>query len=354
MTEIEKQIIDALEPGDTVEYKKEQLDKVAGKMSQTRSLEFSRYLTSRFIMAIKSQPVAQMVAKWDVLSEDEKMTLVQKLIDTLLEIIISDVDNNNVTIYKADGTELGDIGSHARAVYKEDIKAPNIKIDSVDAKGFQMGVSPTGRLSINFQLPIYGTVDFLLMDLRHEASHIVDMFLTPISPLPPEVSRASFHNYIQPEDDAKYYVNNQAELNAETGRTEYAAEIRQAVKDVKAGQTIVLPKHTRPTIREAVMLEVLNEVHNNTKRAIEENRKRLPDKVYGGIEDKDVFIDRLLKSLDEKKKNLLDSMGTYVGMPADNWKFKVSSEYAMPLMISDAERHGGSPDLSKVISTERY
>lgn len=333
-----KELVDILERGNTVGYKKEQLDKIAGQMSDERNLEFSKYVTRVFTTALKTPPIAEMVNRWNSLSGDEKITFTQNITNTFLDIIISDIDNGNVTIYKADGIVMGDeISPEARALFRQDIHAPKIKVGTMTSR--QMGVSKTGNLDINFDFLMYKLQDCFLMDLRHELAHVIDIFIPEISPIPPEVRKTALRNYVQPEDGKEYYIDNPIELNAQTDRFGYATQIRQTIKEIKAGETIVLPKHVRPTGRTAVLMEILNDVHNDAKRHIENNRAQLPESLYEGATNKNDFINQIINDLDEKKKKLIKSMGLYMAGSYNLWKSKVADEYMSSVFVTMPERH---------------
>ena len=57
---------------------------------------------------------------------------------------------------------------------------------------------------------------------------------------------------------------------------------------------------------ESRMIEIIDELETVTIQRIEENRKNLPEQLYGNTKNRDVFIDEILSTLPEKKKKAMD------------------------------------------------
>ncbi|MDR0727076.1 MAG: hypothetical protein LBF37_03355, partial [Rickettsiales bacterium] len=84
----DKKLIEAVECGGTVKYREKQLDKIAGQMSESRNIEFARYLTGRFTTAIRSSELSGFLENWAGLSIDDKKLFTKKFLDILWDLLI--------------------------------------------------------------------------------------------------------------------------------------------------------------------------------------------------------------------------------------------------------------------------
>ena len=67
------------------------------------------------------------------------------------------------------------------------------------------------------------------MDLRHESTHIVDMFFPSISPLDMDIRDLSMAFYIKPQQDFNLYKQNPLELNANMRRREFGNKLQEKI-----------------------------------------------------------------------------------------------------------------------------
>ncbi|MCL1892545.1 MAG: hypothetical protein FWF97_04665 [Alphaproteobacteria bacterium] len=214
------------------------VDKLLEKVSKERNEEFGRYLTGLFVRTMKQPNIAGRILGFGSMTNDVKVDFTQSFMDALIDLINKDIDEDKVKIYNQSGELINGpdstISKHSLSLFKEDIKIPKMKVADVPRKGFQMGMGPTKDLGINFDWPLYKMTDCFLMDLRHESGHVVDVFAPNISPIG-NISLEASRNYVSPEENPDYYARNPHEGNANTGRSEYADAIRQALKEIEAG-----------------------------------------------------------------------------------------------------------------------
>ena len=89
-----------------------------------------------------------------------------------------------------------------------------------------MCITSSKDLRINMEQAAYkdNPLQFLA-DLRHEFTHISDMFIPEISPLDADVREEAIRNYTDPHQNKELYKNNPLELNANMKRDDYKQRI---------------------------------------------------------------------------------------------------------------------------------
>ena len=222
---------DIFEPK-TVEAKEFATDKLVEKMSVIENEKFSNYLTDLFVKVMKQPEIAyhihqiETVGKYDV---PAKTTFTQLFTDTFVSMFNQDI-NSGDKIPTMENITKSDLFKINPDAIKEDLLLKNMTVKHVDDKGFLMGVEHTRTLYINFNWLMYSSLDCFLMDLRHETTHIIDIFSPRLGSLGEEVALESRRNYIP---TGKYYDKNPLEQNANTERAKYAAAIRQTISEIK-------------------------------------------------------------------------------------------------------------------------
>ncbi len=208
------------------EYKKEQLGSVLGKLDMSKSEKFAEYLNNRFMDAVMANNAVDMNLRWKNISDDEKIRFAQKIVNSLIELLNSDIQQNRVTLYN-DNT--GDVYQKSDdfidMVYKQEIAEylhNKLKITVQKSDYGLMGLSTTGNLGINLNWELYKGIELFLMDLRHEMMHMVDLFMPQISALDPQTRTIASRYYIDGKNgDFDLYQNNPLELNANLKRREF-------------------------------------------------------------------------------------------------------------------------------------
>jgi len=238
---VDSKIVEELEAMQNSEtwkaYKIKKMRTVADKLNVEVCEKFAEYLNTKVLAAIKVNDGDKMYIDWKNRSKDEKKQFTQRIVDTFIEFIISDIRDNRVTIYENDGsiyekrnTGNSEADRYLDRMFKEDIsKKPKIVVTDI-SEGL-MGLASTGELVINFDIWLYDSLVGFLMDLRHELDHAVNMFFPNIHPLAlnGRDRLTAMRYYVQPETNSELYEKNPVEITANMKREEFAEKCSIAV-----------------------------------------------------------------------------------------------------------------------------
>lgn len=212
---------------------KEELTPILNKLDLAKCEPFAEYLNNRFMDAARACDMAKVNAQWATTSDADKIAFAQKIVNTLIDMIYQDIQNDYVTIYNNDGSVHKTPTDHPD-YYKQDLLdyiKNKVKITVQKSDQGLMGTNRTYRLNINPGWPLYNSLRFFLADLRHEMSHVVDMYISDISPIDPQVRRTAYRYYIGGQADFEtYYKQNPAELNANLKRAEFLKTCRSQLE----------------------------------------------------------------------------------------------------------------------------
>lgn len=225
------QELDAMQsPEKWAEYEKEKNKDFTGQLDTQKSMQVSDWLTNNFIRACNNKNVYGKFIGWNKKQLSEKVTIVQTVVNNVLELIRSDIKTGNVDIYTHGGKKYIKQDDFIDRLFKENISA-GMAIKVINDKNVDlMGVNNLGELLINFDFIMYGMPDCILMDLRHEMMHVVDIFFPNISAISPEILIQANRYYHFDKKDLDLYENNPLELNAQMKRSDYAKRIQEALK----------------------------------------------------------------------------------------------------------------------------
>jgi hypothetical protein len=203
-----------------------------GKIDKEKASKFADYLTKRFIDACNDKTVFGSFQNWQLKSTEEKTSITEKLLAAFINNIKDDIINDKVTLHTRDGNEFHTDNPDIAKQYKEDIisSIPKITVKHRDASGAMMGVARENILYINFDFTFYkfNTPEFFLMDLKHEFTHIIDMFIPEISHIDQDTILDAQMFYVNPiTGDPELYENNPLELNANQNRKDLRIKIEQ-------------------------------------------------------------------------------------------------------------------------------
>ena len=221
-------------------YRKEQIADVAGDIDRAKCEKFSDYMTDQFINTCNDKEIAGRFKDWEQKSDSEKLKLAADIVRIFLKNVKSDIvgqrvptyQNNNSNTYKTND-EMGK-GPGVDGPQMPTISVKPMDDSKADGKTM-MYVSNNKDLCINVNHPIYkqSPADFLA-DLRHELTHVIDMFVPEISPLDPDVREKATMFYVNAKESGELYKNNPLELNANMKRKEY----RECIQAMLTMQTI--------------------------------------------------------------------------------------------------------------------
>lgn len=198
-------------PAEWNTYKKAQARKIAGKIEKTKSEQFAEYVDEIFLSVCEELHVFEMARDWAKKSASEKLAVAGNIIRRFVERVRSDMNTG-------------------RAKKHNDMKVESVPEISVSrADSGLMSVSPRGVVNINSNWTFYNDLVRFLMDLRHEATHIVDMFFPSLSPLKPDILARAQVFYVDGRDDFGLYGSNPLELNANTRRREFGDIVRAKI-----------------------------------------------------------------------------------------------------------------------------
>lgn len=203
--------------------------KLPPTMDREKCEKFSDYMTTRFLDACNSPEISGRFQNWQNKQDSEKRKLASDIIKVFLNNIGRDISMRQVPIYQRDNTEY----RGANDEFDKDITDMRAKMPEISVKALQyprpddgMCVSSSREMGINMTHPMYKNSPLqFLTDLRHELTHIIDMFVPSISPLDANVRDKAILNYVGPHENKDLYKNNPLELNANFKRNDYKQRI---------------------------------------------------------------------------------------------------------------------------------
>lgn len=194
-------------------YKGSQAKEISGKVNKARAEQFAKnYIEWNFISICDELHVFEMACDWAKKSEFEKLAVADNIIRRFVERLKTNAN-----------TELvGKDGDMANAM-------PSKIYVARSSKGF-MSVTTKGVVNINPDVMEYKTdlVTFL-KHLRHEATHIVDMFFPDLSPLDADIRMRAMLFYMRPKENMDLYKTNPLELNANMRQDEFGDILRAKI-----------------------------------------------------------------------------------------------------------------------------
>ncbi|MBO4480333.1 MAG: hypothetical protein J5742_01750 [Alphaproteobacteria bacterium] len=221
-------------------FRQEQIADVAGDINRAKCEKFSDYMTDQFINTCNDKEIAGRFKNWEQKSDSEKLKLASDIVRIFLQNIKSDIAGHRVPFYEQDaGESFKTNEASSKGVDANMPEIPTISIkpmpnDKADGTSM-MYVSNNKDLCININHPVYkqSPAEFLA-DLRHELTHVIDMFIPELSPLDKDVREKSVMFYVNAKENSELYKNNPLELNANTKRQEY----KQYIEAMLVMQTI--------------------------------------------------------------------------------------------------------------------
>lgn len=207
-------------------YRKEQLTPILGILDEEKSAPIAEFLNKRFMDAALACGAMQIKDKWKTLPDTEKIAFAQNIVNTLVDLLTQDIQNDRLTLYNGRGEVYQPSNPQIANVYKNEILKyirNDLKITALPYNKGLMAISATGKLIINLKWGLYKSIDFFLRDLRHEMMHMVDILIPQISPMDPEVRGKAIRYYVScyesgPED---FYKKNPLELHANFKQVEF-------------------------------------------------------------------------------------------------------------------------------------
>ena len=192
-------------------YRVAQARKIAGNIEKTKSEQFAEYVDGVFMSVCEELNVFEMARDWAKKTHPEKLAVAGNIIKRFVERVQSDSKNGRAKKYNDKVVD----------------SAPKISVSC--ATDGQMSVSQQGTVNVNPNFRYYDNLINFLMDLRHESTHIVDMFFPSISPLDTDIRDLSMAFYINPREDMNLYQQNPLELNANMRRREFGNKLQEKI-----------------------------------------------------------------------------------------------------------------------------
>ena len=207
------EIINAMQssPTEWNAYRVTQARKIAGEIEKTKSEQFAEYVDDVFMSVCAELNIFDMARDWAKKSAPEKLAVAGNIIKRFVERVQSDNQTGRAKKYNDKVVE----------------SVPKISVSR--ATGGQMSVSQRGTVNVNPNFRYYDNLINFLMDLRHESTHIIDMFFPSISPLDTDVRDLSMAFYIKPNEDMNLYKQNPLELNANMRRREFGNKLQEKI-----------------------------------------------------------------------------------------------------------------------------
>lgn len=192
-------------------FRKEQATAVAGKIETDKSAEFAKYMEQCFLAICEELNVFDMASNWAEKTPLEKLAVADDIIRRFVARIKSDTN-----------------GGRAQKYNDMPVK-PVPKIYVVSSDRGLMSVSTNGAVQVNPNSPVCNDFVRFLMALRHEATHIVDLFFPHLSPLCPGILARATAFYVGPHEDEKLYEKNPLEMNANTRLKEFGQMVKARI-----------------------------------------------------------------------------------------------------------------------------
>lgn len=193
-------------------YKKSQAEEISGKVNKARAEQFAKdYIEWNFISICDELHVFEMERDWAKKSEFEKLTVADNIICRFVERLRS-----------------ANMGRGGQEGEPANMAPPKIYV-ARSSKGF-MSVTTNGVVNVNPDVMAYKTdLVAFLKHLRHEATHIVDMFFPNLSPLDADIRMRAMLFYMQPKENMDLYKTNPLELNANMRQDEFGDILRAKI-----------------------------------------------------------------------------------------------------------------------------
>ncbi len=205
-------VINAMKsPAEWNAYKKTQARKIAGKIEKDKSQEFAERVDKIFLSVCEELNVFEMARDWARKSETEKLAVAGNIIKRFVDRVQNEMNTGRTPKYNDTVVE----------------SMPRISVSR--AADGQMSVSQNGVVNVNPNFQHYDNLINFLMDLRHESTHIIDMFFPSISPLDTDIRDLSMAFYVNPHNDFDLYKQNPLELNANMRRREFSELVRAKI-----------------------------------------------------------------------------------------------------------------------------
>ncbi len=204
------------------------------KLDKDAAEKFSDYVTQRLIDTCNDKSIFGSFYNWESKSIAEKISVTNKIVTVFIRNIKDDILNNRVQLHNCDGSNYKYTNATIDTAFKEDIinSIPSIDVQNKDVPGAMMGVSRDRILYINYQHMFYQkSALFFLMDLKHELTHFIDMFIPSISIIDPDINLDAQMFYVNPQRDRQLYDENPLELNANQKRKDLRIQINQMLEN---------------------------------------------------------------------------------------------------------------------------
>lgn len=196
--------------------------------------KFSEHVLQRLVDTCNDKYIFGSFYNWELKSVADKISITDKIVKVFIRNIKDDILQNRIQLYNRNGSKYNYTNDTIDTAFKEDIinSIPNLEIQDRNAPDAMMGVSRNGTLYINYQHPFYQkSALFFLMDLKHELTHFIDIFIPSISIIDPEINMNAQMFYVNPQHDLQLYDENPLEINANTKRKDCRIKLTQMLKN---------------------------------------------------------------------------------------------------------------------------
>lgn len=207
-------------------------DKVqsTGKMDREKCEKFSDYMTDVFIATCNNSEISSQFQNWNSKSDSERLKLASDIVRVFLQNISKDITKKKVPTYQRDGTEYKNTNTTFDNKFSQDMaQMPEILVRQLEKPKPTDGMNVTSdrKLHINLDNPAYkNNLAMFLADIRHELTHVIDIFVPGISPLDADVREEAMKSYVGPHENEELYKRNPLEVNANMKRAEYMKHIK--------------------------------------------------------------------------------------------------------------------------------
>lgn len=204
------------------------------KLDADAAEKFSEYVLQRLVDACNDKSIFGSFYNWESKSVADKISITDKIVKVFIRNIKDDILQNRVQLHNRDGSKYKYTNNTIDTAFKYDIinSIPNLETQDRNIPGAMMGVSRDRTLYINFQHPFYQkSAVFFLMDLKHELTHFIDMFIPSISIIDPDINQDAQMFYVNPQHDLQLYDENPLEINANTKRRDTRIKITEMLKN---------------------------------------------------------------------------------------------------------------------------
>jgi len=200
-----------------------------GKMDRKKCEQFSDYMTDVFIATCNNGEVAGQLQNWKDKTDAERLKLATDIVRIFLQNISKDIAKKNVPTYQRDGTKYKNTNTDFDNKFADDMsQMPEILVQQMEnpKPNDGMNVTTDKKLNINLNNPAYkNNLAMFLGNIRHELTHVIDIFVPGISPLDADVREEAMKSYVGPHENEELYKRNPLEVNANMKRAEYMKHI---------------------------------------------------------------------------------------------------------------------------------